>query len=265
MKITPRDIHNQEFKRSLRGYDMDEVDSFLQQIADELETLLSDNAQLKDQVKELKLRMEEYKSKDELLEKTLLAAQQATEQMKEASRKEVDAASKAAKAEAAKIIEDARAELTETSQRIRDLKRYRYDLIIQYKALLDRHYHLLAEMAGEVKAEREREMVISTERGLGVGAPGASLVSETPEASKTGSALPSEEESPAREASGPGDGGLITVEVENLDTGVKAGGVSAGRPKVEVIGEPDGSFDAERAADEVFRRLGGEDEGEPIG
>jgi cell division initiation protein len=259
MKITPRDIHNQEFKRSLRGYDMDEVDSFLQQIADELETLLSDNAQLKDQIKELKLRMEEYKSKDELLEKTLLAAQQATEQMKEASRKEVDAASKAARVEAAKIIEDARAELTETSQRIRDLKRYRYDFIIQYKALLDRHYHLLAEMASEAKAEREKGMVTSAERGIDVKASEASKVS------KTSSDLPSDEESPARETPDSAGGGLITVEVESLETDVEVGGTSAAGPKVEVIGEPNGSFDAERAADEVFRRLGGEDEGEPIG
>jgi DivIVA domain-containing protein len=29
MKITPQDISTQEFKRSLRGYDMDEVDAFL--------------------------------------------------------------------------------------------------------------------------------------------------------------------------------------------------------------------------------------------
>lgn len=259
MKITPRDIHNQEFKRSLRGYDMDEVDSFLQQIADELETLLSDNAQLKDEIKELKLRMEEYKNKDELLEKTLLAAQQATEQMKEASRKEVDAASKAAKADAAKIIEDARVELTETSQRIRDLKRYRYDFIIQYKALLDRHYHLLAEMASEAKAERERGVAASTERELGVKA------SEAPKTSEVGLDLRSEEEPHAPETSDPEDGGLITVEVENLETDISVGEASAGGPNVEVIGEPNGSFDAERAANEVFRRLGGEDEGEPIG
>lgn len=255
MKITPQDIHNQEFKRSLRGYDMDEVDAFLQQIADELETVVSENGYLKDQVKELNLRMVEYEKKDELLEKTLVAAQQATEQMKETSRREVEAASKAAQAEAAKILEEARVELTETGQRVRDIKRYHYDFIIQYKALLDRHYRLLAEMVNEAKVDREKAPTAAempakkTKPAVPVGAAG-----ETPEAEKL-----------TMEKPGEAAGDLITVEVEDLG-GVKSDTTSAsGGPEVEIIGEPDGSFDAERAADEVFRRLGGDEESEPIG
>jgi cell division initiation protein len=264
MKITPRDIHNQEFKRSLRGYDMDEVDAFLQQIADELETLVSDNGRLKDQVKELTFRIEEYRKKDELLEKTLFAAQQATEQMKEASRKEVDAASKAARAEAAKIIEDARAELMITGQRVRDLKRYHYDFIIQYKALLDRHYRFLAEMVSEAKVEREKGTAVIAEQETDVKEPETLKAGAGPAESVTGF----EREMAEGKAPAPEEpeavSDLITVEIENL--GEDANDLrSMGSPHVEVIGEPNGSFDAERAADEVFRRLGGEDEGEPIG
>lgn len=256
MKITPQDIHNQEFKRSLRGYDMDEVDAFLQQIADELETVVSENGRLKDQVKELRLRMDEYEKKDELLEKTLVAAQQATEQMKEASRKEVEAASKAARAEAAKILEDARTELTETGQRLRDMKRYHYDFIIQYKALLDRHYRLLAEMVSEAKAERGKGPAAAE------GDAGAKEL-ESPPAAAPGEAA--EDEPPIMKEPEAADGDLITVEIENLGGKGSDTASTSGGPEVEIIGEPDGSFDAERAADEVFRRLGGDEEGEPIG
>jgi|GEM_PF-1061892 len=256
MKITPRDIHNQEFKRSLRGYDMDEVDAFLQQIADELEIVVSENGQLKDQVKELRLRMDEYEKKDELLEKTLVAAQQATEQMKEASRKEVEAASKAARAEAAKIIDEARTELAETGQRVRDMKRYHYDFIIQYKALLDRHYRLLAEMVNEAKAEREKGPVAAAEVA-------EVKMPETPPPVAPGETP--EEGPPILGEPEVATGDLITVEIENVGD-EKGGAAPKPRgPEVEIIGEPDGSFDAERAADEVFRRLGGSEEGEPIG
>jgi cell division initiation protein len=265
MKITPRDIHNQEFKRSLRGYDMDEVDAFLQQIADELETLISDNGRLKDQVKELTLRLEEYKKKDELLEKTLLAAQQATDQMKEASRKEVEAASTAARAEAAKIIEDARAELMSTGQRVRDMKRYHYDFIIQYKALLDRHYRLLSEMVSEAKAEREKGPVAPPDEKVAVEELERLPVAEEPTITVSNAVVPGEEELPVHETPETAGDNLITVEIENLEGDVRGDATSVGGPEVEVIGEPDGSFDAEKAADEVFRRLGGEDEGEPIG
>ena len=37
MKITPQDIHKQEFKTGMRGYDKDEVDAFLQMIAEQFE------------------------------------------------------------------------------------------------------------------------------------------------------------------------------------------------------------------------------------
>ena len=265
MKITPRDIHNQEFKRSLRGYDMDEVDAFLQQIADELETVVSENGRLKDQVKELRLRMGEYEKKDELLEKTLVAAQQVTEQMKEASRKEVDAASKAARAEAAKIIEEARTELTETGQQVRDMKRYHYDFIIQYKALLDRHYRLLGEMVNEAKAERGKGPAASAEREVEAKKPESPPATRAAAVPANAPGVTAEDKPPIIEEPEAAAADLITVEIEDLGGKGSDTASTSGGPKVEVIGEPDGSFNAEKAADEVFRRQGGDEEGEPIG
>jgi cell division initiation protein len=46
--ITPQDIHEQEFKTAFRGYDKDEVDAFLQAVADSYQTLMADNIALKD-------------------------------------------------------------------------------------------------------------------------------------------------------------------------------------------------------------------------
>ncbi len=255
MKITPQDIHNQEFKRSLRGYDMDEVDAFLQQIADELEVLTSENAELKDRVKELTLRMGEFEKKDELLEKTLLAAQQATEQMKEASRKEAEATSTAAKAEAVKIIERARLELITTDRKVQDMKRYHYEFIIEYKALLDRHYRLLSEMVDAAKAEREERTPAAVNEMKTAG--------KEPEAGVAGGRTADRAKPLLEEPGAPGSE-VITVEIENLGGGDKNKAPATGGPRVEVIGKPDGSFDAERAADEVSRRFGGEEEGEPI-
>ena len=51
IKITPADIIQQQFRVVFRGFDMSEVDSFLSQVADELEELLSENASLKNELK----------------------------------------------------------------------------------------------------------------------------------------------------------------------------------------------------------------------
>ena len=48
--ITPQDIHAQEFKTAFRGYDKDEVDAFLQAVADSYQAILAENISLKDKI-----------------------------------------------------------------------------------------------------------------------------------------------------------------------------------------------------------------------
>ena len=50
MKLTAMDINNKEFKRGLRGYSVEEVDEFLDQVVENYEELLAQNAA--DQAKE---------------------------------------------------------------------------------------------------------------------------------------------------------------------------------------------------------------------
>ncbi len=53
MPLTPLDIHDKEFKRSFRGYDVDEVNDFLDQIIKDFEFLIREKQQLEQQVEEL--------------------------------------------------------------------------------------------------------------------------------------------------------------------------------------------------------------------
>jgi cell division initiation protein len=51
--ITPQDIHEQEFKTAFRGYDKDEVDAFLQVVADSYQAVLAESINLKDRLAQL--------------------------------------------------------------------------------------------------------------------------------------------------------------------------------------------------------------------
>ena len=62
---TPKDIFEQEFKSSMRGYDKKEVDEFLDDIIKDYETYIStieelrqENTRLKEEVKQAKKRQE---------------------------------------------------------------------------------------------------------------------------------------------------------------------------------------------------------------
>jgi cell division initiation protein len=147
MKITPQDIHAQEFRRSLRGYDMDEVDAFLSQVADELEVHTQENLQLKDRIKVFEERVAEYQKLDERLKETLVTAQEMKEEIAKASQHKVEAAAAHARAEAQSIVADAHKKLVRIQSQVDDLRRYRDSFVIRYKAFLDQQYRFLADYA----------------------------------------------------------------------------------------------------------------------
>ncbi len=57
LRITPLDIYQQEFKRVLRGLDPDEVEDFLERVADDYEQVLRENATLKKQIESLESQL----------------------------------------------------------------------------------------------------------------------------------------------------------------------------------------------------------------
>jgi len=58
--LTPRDILQAEFKRVWKGYNPDEVDAFLHRVVGEYETLYRENERLRERIKELEARIDEY-------------------------------------------------------------------------------------------------------------------------------------------------------------------------------------------------------------
>lgn len=49
-RLTPVDIFNKDFKYALRGYDVDEVNEFLDLVIKNFEFLIEENRQLKEQM-----------------------------------------------------------------------------------------------------------------------------------------------------------------------------------------------------------------------
>lgn len=61
MNVTPLDINNQRFRTRFRGFDVREVDDFLQVVAGELELQLQENSRLREKAAELESRLEQLK------------------------------------------------------------------------------------------------------------------------------------------------------------------------------------------------------------
>ncbi len=53
-RLTPEEIFSKDFKHALRGYDIEEVNKFLDLVIQNYEDVLEENEYLKDQIKKLK-------------------------------------------------------------------------------------------------------------------------------------------------------------------------------------------------------------------
>ena len=60
MKLTALDIHHKEFRHALRGYNEEQVDAFLDQVADEFERLFKENIDLTERLEAADERVRSY-------------------------------------------------------------------------------------------------------------------------------------------------------------------------------------------------------------
>ena len=79
MKITPLDIQQMVFRVKLRGYDRDEVNRFLEEVAQTVETLNRENATLRERMAFMEQQVSELKRTESALSNTLVAAQSLAE------------------------------------------------------------------------------------------------------------------------------------------------------------------------------------------
>ena len=108
MRITPLDVRKQEFRKAVRGYDSDEVRAFLTTLADEYETVLVDNKQLRERIMEQEDKIGEYKTMERTLRDTLMTAERLMQDTRESAGKEGELIVRDAHMKARQILEECR-------------------------------------------------------------------------------------------------------------------------------------------------------------
>jgi cell division initiation protein len=157
MRITPLDIRKQEFRKTMRGLDGDEVYAFLSTVADEYEAVLSDNKRLREHIVQLEERLKEFKSMETNLRNTLMTAEKITAEAKDNARKEADLIVRGAEVEAAKAAEAIRAHTRQLRGEILELKKQKDNYITRLKTLLESHRNVVDGFEEDF-AEVDREI-----------------------------------------------------------------------------------------------------------
>jgi len=152
MRITPLDIQQKQFKVKFRGFDMEEVYSFLEIIRESLEEILKENSMLKEKVTILETQLEEYRKIEQSIRDTLMTAQKLVEDYQTNAKKEADLIIKEAELKAEQILKEAQEKVVKIHEDIVDLKGIRRHFKEEIKRLIESHLRML-----EFDKEREGE------------------------------------------------------------------------------------------------------------
>lgn len=153
MRITPLDIQQKQFSVKFRGFDMEEVDSFLELVREEMEELLRENANLKEEARRYEKQLKEYKNIETTLRDTLVGTQQMVEEFKNNARKEAELIKKEAQLEAENMIKQAQEKVIKIHEDITDLKGVRIHFKEEVRRLAE---GVLRELDFDRKREEEK-------------------------------------------------------------------------------------------------------------
>jgi len=144
MNITPLDIQQQQFKgKMLGGLDPNDVDAFLQIVSAEMESLIRENTELKEQGRKVALHLEEMSQREVTLRDTMLAAQKITEEMKANAQKEATLIVSEAELRGERIVAEAENRLLQLNSQIHEVRRLKLQFETNLKSLLEAHLKML--------------------------------------------------------------------------------------------------------------------------
>lgn len=143
MKITPLDIQQQQFKTRFRGFDVREVDAFLERIAETVEGFQKKNEDLGEEVRRLELEIQGYRKREETFKRALLNSQKVLDQMKDNARKSAELIIAEAEVTAEKILNKAHNRLAQLHEDIAELRRQRTQIEVQISSIIEAHSRLL--------------------------------------------------------------------------------------------------------------------------
>jgi cell division initiation protein len=108
MPIRPIDVRRKEFKSGFRGYDANQVDDFLDAVADEFERAYTDNSRMREEISSLRERLQQFEELEGSIRAALVHAEQAADDLRRTSTREAEDLRQSASREADFTIREAK-------------------------------------------------------------------------------------------------------------------------------------------------------------
>lgn len=159
MKLSPLLIKKQEFEKSMRGYNVDEVKTFLDKISSEMEELLNENETLEQKVAALNHKVEEFQKIEKNLQDTLIKTQETSTEIVDSAKKQSALIIKEAEIKASQIVQNAEDIANEMRKAVLTLREEKDLIIARLKVIVGTQTTLLEGKVKDAGEERKKTKV----------------------------------------------------------------------------------------------------------
>lgn len=143
MRLTPLDIKKQEFKRTMRGCDPVEVETFLEMVANEYESLLKENEQLRTEALTLRTQLKDFQQVEQTLKETLMNAQDSINRARINTEKEANLIIHEAELRAEKVLDKVRRDVDKMKNELALIRSQKESFASRLRHLLEAQIELI--------------------------------------------------------------------------------------------------------------------------
>ena len=155
MDISPLEIQKKEFSRSIRGYNIEEVDEFLDNLLANYERIYKENRDLREQIQLLHEKMQSYKDIETTMKNALVLAEKTAEEVKSNAEREKEAILKEARLHAKEIIQQAKERFNQIHTQNEELRQQFCLYKIRFKNFLQSQLEYLDSLELDVLGDSD--------------------------------------------------------------------------------------------------------------
>jgi cell division initiation protein len=164
--LTPLDVRKKrgDFGKGLRGYDTEEVDGFLELVAERMEVLVKENLAFRERVERLGEKVVAQEGREQAVQEALVTAQELCQDVKQQASREAKLLEKEARVRIEGSIWESEKLLTDHSVALRELERHRDLFLKAFRTFLERELDTVEVEIGRAPLE---DVTLDFELGRG--------------------------------------------------------------------------------------------------
>jgi cell division initiation protein len=170
--LTPLDVRKKrgDFAKGVRGYNVQEVDSFLELVAERLEELVKENLTLHERVDRLAEQVTAQTGRERAVHEALVTAQQLREDIQNSAQEAANRIIREAEARGAELLADAERRVADRAESLHELERRRKRFLATFRQFLEQEMDSVAVEEGRETVAREQIIDMDLGPGRPVGA-----------------------------------------------------------------------------------------------